>query len=113
MCEGASLRSFVLSHSNAAPDHRRPGPIGVMGVALAVVFLSVRVAGAGEPPGAALYQQKCARCHGKAGEGTKVYPQALVGNRSLPQLAKYIARSMPEDDPGTVTGADAEKVAGY
>jgi hypothetical protein len=82
-------------------------------VALAVVFLAARGAGAGEPPGAAIYQQKCARCHGKAGEGTKAHPQPLVGNRSLAQLAKYIARTMPEDDPGTCTGADAERVAAY
>ena len=36
-----------------------------------------------------------------------------MGNRSQPQLAKYIAKSMPEDDPGTCTGADAEKVAAF
>jgi len=67
----------------------------------------------GEPAGAGLYQKMCARCHGKAGEGAKAYPQALIGNRSLPQLAKYIAKEMPENDPGACTGADAEKVAAY
>jgi hypothetical protein len=68
---------------------------------------------ADDPAGAAIYQQKCARCHGKAGEGAKEHPQPLVGNRSLAQLTKYISKSMPEDAPGTVVGPDAEKVAGY
>ena len=68
---------------------------------------------ADEPAGAAIYQQKCARCHGKSGQGSKDYPHPLIGKRLLPQLAKYIAKSMPEDDPGTCTGADAEKVAAY
>lgn len=66
-----------------------------------------------QPTGDALYQEKCARCHGKAGEGAKAYPQRLVGNRSLEQLAKYIAKSMPEDKPGTLSAADAAKVAAY
>ena len=65
------------------------------------------------PPALAIYQQKCARCHGKSGEGAKEYPQPLVGNRSLEQLTQYIARTMPEDAPGTCTGAEAEKVAAY
>ena len=68
---------------------------------------------ASNPRAAAIYQQKCARCHGKSGEGAKDHPHRLVGNRSLMQLAKYIAKSMPEDDPGTCTGADAEKVAAF
>jgi hypothetical protein len=82
-------------------------------LAVAVTMLSAAVAVAQEPAGAVIYQQKCARCHGKTGEGTKDNPQPLIGNRSLPQLAKYIAKSMPEDKPGTCTGADAEKVAAY
>ena len=31
----------------------------------------------------------------------------------LGQLAKYIAKTMPDDDPGTCVGEDAEKVAAY
>ena len=66
-----------------------------------------------EPAGAALYVKMCARCHGPKGEGTKEYEHPLVGNRTLPQLSKYIARSMPEDKPGTCVGPDADKVAAY
>ena len=63
--------------------------------------------------GAAIYQQKCARCHGPSGEGAKEHPDPLIGKRSLEQLTRYIAKSMPEDAPGTCTGADAEKVAAF
>lgn len=82
-------------------------------MALLGAVASSRAADAGAPAGAAIYQQKCARCHGKAGEGAKAHPRPLVGNRSLEQLTKYIARSMPEDAPGTCIGAEAEKVAAY
>lgn len=81
--------------------------------AIIAALLVGSIARAQEPAGAVIYQQKCARCHGKAGEGAKERPQPLVGNRSLAQLAKYIAKTMPEDDPGSCTGADAEKVAAY
>jgi mono/diheme cytochrome c family protein len=82
-------------------------------VVLLAVGLVTGVARGDEPAGAAIYMQKCARCHGKSGEGAKEYPQPLIGNRSLPQLSKYIARRMPEDAPGTCKGPDAEKVAAY
>ena len=49
-----------------------------------------------------------------AGEGTKDnYPRSLAGNRSVAQLARLIAKSMPEDDPGKCVGEDAQKVAAY
>src|SRR5262249_21105065 len=49
-----------------------------------------------------------------SGEGTpKGYPHPLVGDRSLNQLAAYIAKSMPEDKPGTCVGDDAKNVASY
>ena len=80
---------------------------------LCLSLFCANIAAAQEPAGAVLYQQKCARCHGKAGEGSKDYPHRLIGNRTVPGLAKYIAKSMPEDAPGTCVGADAEKVAAY
>ncbi|MGL4423539.1 MAG: c-type cytochrome, partial [Gemmataceae bacterium] len=64
------------------------------------------------PPGAGLYSKTCAKCHGANGEGgTKEYAEPLVGNRSIPQLAKYVARTMPPDAPGSVSAADAEAIA--
>lgn len=63
--------------------------------------------------GKAIYDKMCLRCHGSSGEGTKEYAQPLEGDKSIGQLAKYIARTMPEDKPGTCTGKDAEAVAAY
>ena len=64
--------------------------------------------------GEQIYKQTCARCHGAAGEGTPDnYPKVLAGDKSVAQLAKLIAKRMPEDDPGTCVGEDADKVAAY
>ena len=82
--------------------------------AAVVVLLAIsNLARADEPAGAAIYMKTCARCHGAKGEGTKEYEHPLVGNRTLPQLSKYIAgvAQMPEDKPGTCVGPDADKVA--
>jgi cytochrome c553 len=67
-----------------------------------------------EHPGAKVYQQMCVDCHGKKGEGVAgKHDEPLVGNRSVTALAKYIARSMPEDKEGTCVGDDATDVAAY
>jgi mono/diheme cytochrome c family protein len=64
--------------------------------------------------GEKIYRQQCASCHGAAGEGTADnYPRALTGDRSLGQLAAFIEKSMPEDNPGTCIGDDAKSVAAY
>src|SRR5262245_44811031 len=85
-----------------------------------VLFLVVAYASgsdravAAEPTrtGEQVYRQMCARCHGSNGQGTqKKYKQPLVGEKSLPDLVTYIAKSMPEDDPGACTGEDAAQVA--
>jgi mono/diheme cytochrome c family protein len=73
-----------------------------------------RAAAADGPTGEQIYRQRCANCHGPAGEGTKEFaPRPLVGDRSAPQLARLIARTMPKDDPGSCVGVDADKVAAY
>jgi cytochrome c553 len=65
-------------------------------------------------PGEAIYNHDCASCHGDHGQGTKInYPHALTGNRSVEQLAGYIAKSMPADKPGTCTGEHARQAAEY
>jgi hypothetical protein len=63
--------------------------------------------------GEQIYKKQCARCHGADGEGSKKYPHALVGDRTVPQLAKLISETMPESAPGTCTGPDADRVAKY
>ncbi|OAI46396.1 hypothetical protein AYO44_02200 [Planctomycetaceae bacterium SCGC AG-212-F19] len=70
-------------------------------------------ASAADPAGAQIYRQKCASCHGPAGEGTKKHPEKLVGDRSVVQLTELIAKTMPENRPGTLSADEAAKVAAY
>ncbi len=64
--------------------------------------------------GRQIYQSLCASCHGASGEGVaEKHDEPLVGDRSIADLTKIIAETMPEDDPGTCTGEDAERVAAY
>lgn len=66
------------------------------------------------PTGEQIYKKTCVACHGANGEGVKgKYEQALAGDKSVAQLSKLIAKTMPEDDPGTLSAADADKVAEY
>jgi cytochrome c len=58
-----------------------------------------------EHPGAKVYQQMCADCHGAKGEGVAdKYDEPLVGNRSVPSLIRYISRAMPDGKEGTCVG---------
>ena len=82
-------------------------------IAWLVISLIPGVASAGGGDGEQIYRRQCASCHGPAGEGSVDYPRSLAGDRSPAQLARLIAKTMPEDDPGTCVGEDAEKVAGY
>jgi hypothetical protein len=66
------------------------------------------------PSGEQIYQAQCARCHGGAGEGTKdFYPEPLVGDNSVAQLATLIAKTMPEDTDKKCSPEEANKVATY
>jgi mono/diheme cytochrome c family protein len=87
---------------------------GTMLLAL-TVMLSPRAAAAAEGRGEQIYRRQCTACHGAAGEGTDDYPHALAGDRSVAQLARLIARTMPKDAPKDkkCTGADADQVAAY
>ena len=66
-----------------------------------------------ESPGAAIYRNQCASCHGLAGEGGKDYAKPLIGEKSVGQLARLIEKTMPEDDPGSCVGEDARSVSAY
>jgi hypothetical protein len=63
--------------------------------------------------GEQIYAKTCLSCHGKSGEGTKEHPELLIGDRSLEKLTAYVAKSMPEDKPGTCVGEEAKKVSAY
>ena len=67
-----------------------------------------------KPDGPAIYKQQCAKCHGPAGQGVKgKYSDPLVGDWSVEKLTRYIAKTMPEDKPGSCTGPHADAVARY
>src|SRR5258708_7176361 len=92
-------RAAMLSLVSRAAAFRLPALV------LLAAATCPAMAGADELTGAQIYRQMCARCHGADGEGTKKeYPEPLAGKKSLAQLARYIAKSMPEDDPGKLKG---------
>jgi cytochrome c5 len=83
-------------------------------VALALIVLP-RAVLADEPrTGEQIYRQQCLACHGANGEGTeKGHKKPLAGDKTPAQLARLIAKTMPDDDPGTCVGEDADKVAAF
>jgi hypothetical protein len=84
------------------------------GGVVACLSILAAVLRAEEPAGEKIYRERCAVCHGAHGEGTpKGFPKPLAGSRSVAQLTRLISKTMPEDDPGTCVGEDAQKVAAY
>lgn len=82
-------------------------------VALSAAWLLLPAAArSDDSPGEAIYRQHCQDCHGDGGQGGDDLPP-LIGNRSISQLAGYIADTMPEGEPELVTGEDAREVAAY
>ncbi len=64
--------------------------------------------------GKQIYLQKCASCHGENGGGTQEhYPDPLIGDRPLGDLARVIESTMPEGAPQECVGDDAALVAAY
>ncbi len=90
----------------------RPGVQLLAAALLSFVMLAGSVSAA-QLTGEQIYRKRCASCHGMKGEGAKKYKKPLAGNKSSEQLAKLIAKTMPEDEPGTCTGPESEKVAAY
>ena len=72
------------------------------------------------PPGAKIYESKCATCHGPDGQGADPrsgaddgYDEPLFGDLSIDALAGLIDRTMPIDDPDACRGNAAKQVARY
>lgn len=61
-----------------------------------------------------MYQQKCARCHGEAGQGVPdQYDGPLQGDLSIDELAELVDATMPQDAPEECVGDEAGDVATY
>jgi S-disulfanyl-L-cysteine oxidoreductase SoxD len=69
--------------------------------------------------GQALYQQRCAMCHGKALEGGLAPPLAgsvfleAWGGRTLWEFASKIRNTMPADDPGKLTPSQSADLVAF
>lgn len=63
--------------------------------------------------GKQIYANKCAQCHGSAGEGSKDIASPLEGDLSISELAKVIQETMPEDDPGSLSPEESQAVAAH
>lgn len=62
----------------------------------------------------AIYQEKCASCHGADGSGNEdEYDEPLWGDLTVTELTRVISETMPEDDPDSCTGEEALEVARY
>jgi len=96
------------------PSHSLiPRPLLPFAAALVIALAADGAPAAEVLTGEQIYKTKCVTCHGSAGEGSKTYPHALAGEKSLPKLTSLIAKTMPDDDPGILSALESEKVATY
>jgi hypothetical protein len=80
---------------------------------LAMIWLAAACAH-GAPDGKAIYEKRCASCHGAQGEGVAdECDEPLVGRKSVESLTRYIDKWMPEDEGDKCVGADAAAVAAW
>jgi hypothetical protein len=86
---------------------------GFVAIVLLLALRCVALA-ADEQTGEQIFVAQCVRCHGLSGAGTEdFYPEPLVGDRSVAQLAALIAETMPQDTEEKCPPAEARKVAEY
>ncbi|MDX1935214.1 MAG: DUF1592 domain-containing protein [Capsulimonadales bacterium] len=84
------------------------------GASLIVALAATAGMGSGRDvsAGERVYRQQCASCHGDRGQGGPGYAAPLTGTRTVSELAKYIATSMPPG-PKHCPPAEAKKVAAF
>ncbi len=64
--------------------------------------------------GTKIYASQCASCHGANGEGTEEhFSDPLRGALGLAELIEYISDTMPEEDPDSCVGEEAEEVGKF
>src|SRR5262249_22068396 len=81
---------------------------------VSVVMFPMAAVAADNRSGEQIYRQRCVKCHGASGEGTEDnYPNQLAGDKSVDQLARFIAKKMPKDSHQKCEAEEAQKVAAY
>ena len=64
--------------------------------------------------GEKIYANACADCHGGRAEGVEgIYDSPLTGDLPVSELSKYVIETMPEGDPESCVGEDADLVTAY
>ncbi|HEY2410709.1 MAG TPA: DUF1592 domain-containing protein [Pirellulaceae bacterium] len=81
-----------------------------------VVFVSLGDASvwSAAPDGKQIYAEMCAKCHGKEGEGSdEEYPERLIGELSVGELARLIDKTMPYQHPEKIGAEDSLLVSAF
>jgi len=82
--------------------------------AVVVFSWATSVAHGDDKTGEQIYRERCVACHGPRGEGVaEGYPEPFTAGRSLVELTRLIAETMPSGAAEKCTGPDAERVAVY
>ncbi len=76
---------------------------------IVTALFAVAFATAAAADGAATYAAKCKACHGAAGEGTKMAPEAIKGK----DATKAIAEGHGKMKPVKLEAADAKAVVDF
>ncbi|GDY18307.1 hypothetical protein LBMAG55_16300 [Verrucomicrobiota bacterium] len=84
------------------------GGVGVLALAVVKGTRYYKKNLAAPRSGEVVYREECLRCHGSMGQGVAgKSDEPLVGEKSIASLAKYVAKEMPEDDPGALSAAES------
>ena len=86
----------------------------LLGLLIVVLFSQTTILAKPLSPGAKIYADKCAKCHGDKGQGVaNEYDEPLTGDWPLVKLVRVITKTMPEEDPSLCIEKEAELVANY
>ena len=86
----------------------------ILSCCLLLVSCGERVSRIAARDGGTIYEEECASCHGDRGQGVdEEYDEPLWGDKSVESLARYIHKSMPEENEEAVEDEEAAVVAGY
>jgi len=110
------MRWMTSRRNGRRGDSALRGVVTTAAVLTAIALHAASADDSASPPhdGAAIYQRLCAACHGASGEGVRrKHSRPLAGDKTIPDLARYIEKSMPDKEPERCAGEEAEAVARY